>query len=111
MNEPEDRDNATPKSSRPMPEKTKDGDVLRIFGSEKLVLQIDSSFSAQQNANMEQDDDDLIEISDDKMNSIQLSIAYSERTGKIYIFDKGNIVAEIRRSGFYDEYGSKFDMR
>ncbi|KAA6356052.1 MAG: hypothetical protein EZS28_048421 [Streblomastix strix] len=39
------------------------------------------------------------------------SIAYSERTGKIYVFEKDNIVAEVRRSGFYGEYNSKFDMR
>ncbi|KAA6357203.1 MAG: hypothetical protein EZS28_047270 [Streblomastix strix] len=86
MNEPEDRDIVMPKSSRPMPEKTKDGDVLRIFGFEKPALRTDSSFSTQQKANMEQDDDDLIEISDKKMNSIQLSITYCERTGKnLYI--------------------------
>ncbi|KAA6404041.1 MAG: hypothetical protein EZS28_000441 [Streblomastix strix] len=111
MNELEDQDNATPKNSRPILEKTKDGDVLRIFGSEKSVLRTNSSFFAQQKANIEQDDDDFIEIHNDKMNSIQLSIPYSERIRKIYVFDKGNIVAEVRRSVFYNEYSTKFDMR
>ncbi|KAA6398065.1 MAG: hypothetical protein EZS28_006406 [Streblomastix strix] len=92
------QENATPKRARPMPDKTKDGDVIHIFSSDRLELRTDSELSTQQKADQGQNDEDLIEISDDKMNSIQLSVENSERTGKIYIFDRDNIAAEVRCS-------------
>lgn len=83
-------------------EKTKDGDTIRIFGRDKPAQQKDFQSSAPVTDNSKHSDEELIEISDDKMNSRQLMVAYGELGGKIFILDNGDIVAEVRDSGFYD---------
>ncbi|KAA6373767.1 MAG: hypothetical protein EZS28_030708, partial [Streblomastix strix] len=90
-------------SSEVIMEKTKDGDTIRIFGSDKPAQQKDFQSPAPVSDNSKHSDEELIEISDDKMNSRQLMVAYGERSGKIFILDNGDIVAEVRDSGFYDQ--------
>ncbi|KAA6390617.1 MAG: hypothetical protein EZS28_013853 [Streblomastix strix] len=101
---------ASQSSSEVIMEKTKDGDTIRIFGRDKPAQQKDFQSSAPVTDNSKHSDEELIEISDDKMNSRQLMVAYGELGGKIFILDNGDIVAEVRDSGFYDQLGLQIDM-
>ncbi|KAA6394975.1 MAG: hypothetical protein EZS28_009499 [Streblomastix strix] len=91
-------------------EKTKDSDIIRIFEQDKPTLQKDSKSSAPVNENLRLINEELIKICDDKMNSCQLIVAYWEHSGKIFILDKGDIVAEVRYSGFQDQLRLQIDM-
>ncbi|KAA6372734.1 MAG: hypothetical protein EZS28_031738 [Streblomastix strix] len=101
---------ASQSSSETIMEKTKDGDAIRIFGRDKPAQQKDFQSPAPITDNSRQNDEELIEISDDQMNSRQLIVAYGERSGKIFIIENGEIVAEVRDSGFYDQLGVQIDM-
>ncbi|KAA6376420.1 MAG: hypothetical protein EZS28_028053 [Streblomastix strix] len=101
---------ASQSSSEAIMEKTKDGDAICIFGRDEPAQQKDFQSPAPITDNARQSDEELIGISDDKMNSRRLIVAYGERSGKIFILENGDIVAEVRDSGFYDQMGVQIDM-
>ncbi|KAA6325456.1 MAG: hypothetical protein EZS28_054067 [Streblomastix strix] len=87
-------------SSEVIMEKTKDDDTIRIFGRDRPAQQKDFQSPAPITDNLKHSDEELIQISDGKMNSRQLMFAYGEHSGKIFILDNGDIAAEVWYSGF-----------
>ncbi|KAA6395824.1 MAG: hypothetical protein EZS28_008647 [Streblomastix strix] len=106
-------------SARPQPESSSQL-TLSTDGPEKETLQTPHMFGHEKQKEKlnleqlqlnlsgdEQDDEIMLTITDDFMNSIDLTIVYGERSGKIFIVENEEPIAEVKETNIINELGQK----
>ncbi|KAA6353227.1 MAG: hypothetical protein EZS28_051246, partial [Streblomastix strix] len=77
----------------------------RVFGREKKAEKINLDLLQRLEAKDDDDDEVMLAITDTYMNNIDLSVVYGELSGRIFILENEEPIAEVRDSGIVNDLG------